>query len=653
MNPVGTLDAEVHMNVMKRFFSRIKSGGLHKKSEKFEFLNLPTEIILKILQTPNIDLRTLAKVSRFMNTLTIFHVLSLHGIHNPSASLTIKIAGREVGYDEKGKRDLLAFLSIAFGIRTTKTLTIQFVFPFIPNPLFIRHLCLQYTRFSTFLRRLEKVHTIVLNLEEHNIFQLGRAGVDVEVSNAWTIVTTSLLNTCITNGCEVLEIWNGGYPDSDYRVRVFNPGNIHVTKRNQQAKSYAPAPQFLMVTTPTIIGYDWEVECIRPAVRPHVGSSLSVSARGRIGNLQSLRISSEMLLYPPHSNWLYQLLAAPSTSLGPETTSSSLTTLVLEGVHGLSPEWWHATLSWLVGPLQSTLQNLTIGGCSGLPKEPLRRFLEGLRGLSTLELWDPLPVLDDITKGVDGAQLKLSDGLTSIRAPSDYIWLLLLAGNNRGDQSENWETAYPSLSALDVVPRCLEDGKHHNSGEDKNGDTGGTHSEPLPISALLETLQPILAILSQSPSPSTDIKVVLDFRVTNFKMQSPAVSNSNSSSDHLWSKVREVILPDNLFITPTTTSSDGEQQGQSRKMAWMDCFCVLRGVRKVTLAKNRNQSGSRAKYGEIRQETVWNGDMVRHAVDCAKRVWPELESVQFESGLLGSEDEVHVFEVVDNRCNDL
>ncbi|TFK66918.1 hypothetical protein BDN72DRAFT_843616, partial [Pluteus cervinus] len=410
-------------------------------------LDLPTEVLFKILQEPDTDQAKIAQVSRHLNSIVTYLFLSSKGIalhQNTIPSLEINISLDYIdncpsnhntpwkAYKRALNEDL-SILATALDITAITHLSCTFnPISFFSDRAYLVQYKTQYTRLALLIQRLTHANKITLQLEQANVFHRYRSGAGVH--DTWAESLNLLLNACVERGCQELEIWNGTWPKNDFRVvpssnsRRCGYGFLRlglVTKvvaKVQRAWSSDPSLGSVTVlsrksktSSPVWKGTGWEIEALTvtgPRIRE--ASISQLASDGRL-NISRLLISTPSLLLPPHSHWLYQLF---------NTTSSTLTSLTLHKIH-LHELYWEMTFSWMMDTtLRASLEDLTISTCSTLPGNPLVDFINRMKRLKKLTLRISLPEFGGRWDFASERKRIDLPNLEEISAPVDFISIL-------------------------------------------------------------------------------------------------------------------------------------------------------------------------------------------------------------------------------------
>ncbi|TFK67082.1 hypothetical protein BDN72DRAFT_843515, partial [Pluteus cervinus] len=320
--------------------------------------------------------------------------------------------------------DFLAYLTLAFDITAIRTLKCTFASPAYSNPVRMGHLTPDYRRLTRFIQRLHKITSIVIHFEKRNMFEYGTT--PAGVYHDWLTSMNSLLDACRQSGCEEFRVYHGTYPTFYFflYLRTALRSWIHLlANMGSKVTSIRQGPgwEYIPITSTAPI-----------TLSP---SQILVDEKPK---LDSFCIAAPFLLYPPHSEWTFQLLRA-----------SHLTTLTLLDISRITEAFWIPPFTWLAICLKSTLQTLTITRCLSLPPAPLIDFLNKFKSLTHLTLRGPLPLVHSLSRTL------ILPCLVSIFTYSDYI--TLMCPKRRFIRQPPLPQ---NLQNLRIIPRCPKDHNH-------------------------------------------------------------------------------------------------------------------------------------------------------------------------------------------------
>ncbi|TFK67063.1 hypothetical protein BDN72DRAFT_899283 [Pluteus cervinus] len=323
----------------------------------------------------------------------------------------------------------MSILATAFDITAVTHLTCTFKTTTVfRDQASMKQYTWKYTRLARFIQRMTHVDKIVLRLERLNIF--GEHHSKSEKHDAWAESLNLLLNACVERGCKDLEVWDGSWLELDFKVVRVQRSRItmvwlwlvaialalvdfirHIRLLNSTSSSLATISRSPSTISPTWSTKEWKFEALTIPGPRILEASLSRTTRSP--SITGLFISTPSLLLPPHSLWLYQLFRC-----------TTLTTLTLHQIQ-LHQWYWEASLSWMTNShLHASLEDLTISGCSTLPKNSLVRFINRLKKLRRLTLSYPLPQFRIAEDTAIEEKLINLPKLQEVSAPLDFISIL-------------------------------------------------------------------------------------------------------------------------------------------------------------------------------------------------------------------------------------
>ncbi|TFK66922.1 hypothetical protein BDN72DRAFT_899402 [Pluteus cervinus] len=419
--------------------------------------DLPTELILKILEEPGFRHTTFAQVSRRLNSIITLLFLSSQGfpltpIENPLPSLQINMQWGEDQYRFLRPgiyRGNMPILAVAFDITAIAHLSCAFIGWSGSRPK------RESTRLVRFIKRLKHVDQIVLRLDKDYLYHSRRDPSESEES------FDLFLDACAQRGCRDFEVWGGhrvehttpkAALDSQsltivgwfhfvlsfsiiyllwflicfafvpvwliMNVRSFRPARsiktISSWLSNPVQNVQAIALEGL-ISFPTVSPRDWEFETLSTPGSCIRETSLSQATTCGLPRITRLFISTPTV-FLPRSQWLFQVFY----------TTSTLTTLTFHQIH-FDEQHWRASFSWMTNTLHANLEDLTISECHDLPNDSLVGFIEHLRTLKRLMLrGNRLPQFRTAAVGPMTEEEKRIDlpNLEEVLAPFDFVLML-------------------------------------------------------------------------------------------------------------------------------------------------------------------------------------------------------------------------------------
>ncbi|TFK67066.1 hypothetical protein BDN72DRAFT_961286 [Pluteus cervinus] len=422
-------------------------------------LDLPVELLLKIMHDPYINLFLLAQTNRFLNSLVMNHYLppvlpDPQHVENLWLVLSQDERFESVGINSKTHRaddsrvNIVAFLSIAFEIKTVGKLVCELADLYKPvSPIDTVKLFIQkFQRLTLFIRRLRKITDIEFSFNIPELLdEFG--GIPNELLGEWTSSLDDLIGACTKTGCKTLHVSGGRFPRSWLEI-----GNASqpVFRRLVRRLTNSFWPTTLVAkssesTAMTVRKLSWEI------IQHFDSSTLSVilSSSGypkvpaNPHRWPSTPLATYIYNHPPHSDWPY-----PQFFL-----TTPLTNLTINVGHSiLSADGWEEFLAWFHIPLQPTLTNLTIHNCNEpLPARPLVKFIHKLTKLEHLTILPPFPAFHSM----DSHPIALPN-LISVCAPSDFLLLFCSIGSGTGIPFGDLRSSNrpPKLASVQVIPTC-------------------------------------------------------------------------------------------------------------------------------------------------------------------------------------------------------
>ncbi|KAJ7149703.1 hypothetical protein C8R46DRAFT_1358762 [Mycena filopes] len=336
-------------------------------------LELPTEILAHILEEPSIPFDTLyhlSLLSRRLHFVALSVYLSRQGLNSTTKLLYISMTSRG--------RDTLAVLEMALFIPEVQSFI--FILPH-PSCVSILPLLRQLERIQTYISRLHRVNSVVLQLDQPASICLSVG--DERALRAWCLGLGSLLNCIVERQCTSLTVKYGAQLTRAYERR--RPPRPH---RN-------PFRRLLAV--------------LRRDSTTHTVSDADMGAAGMAAppesnHLRTLWIHSEILLVPPALDWTLALLR-----------KSRITSLTL-GSSVAAPLTWRAVLP-LIASATEYLTSLVILDAHLIPADDMLDFVAHLPALVDL-------TISSLTYGGrlgPAASLVRLPNLTTLRAPPNFV----------------------------------------------------------------------------------------------------------------------------------------------------------------------------------------------------------------------------------------
>ncbi|KAF8128048.1 hypothetical protein K438DRAFT_1948900 [Mycena galopus ATCC 62051] len=284
-------------------------------------LDLPTELLIDILENPTFPTETLYALSllcRRLHFIALPIFLSRHGFAPDSIAVTIQI--REDG------RDLLAALQSSLLPTQPQSLTCVFphpsctsIFPLLPH----------IERLEKYISCLPSVQHVTLELDTWGSVCLAVG--DDRALRAWAIDMESLLNCIVEKQCASLAIRHGGQFSRAYEVA---PGGVN-QRLTSIRRLFSAVPKLFLRTKVS--------ETQRFSRAPHQGTGrIEMGACRRSPKLTSLDIRSAAFFLPPGLNWTLTALRncriqslTLSRSVEDATTWSTVLPLIASAGRGL------------------------------------------------------------------------------------------------------------------------------------------------------------------------------------------------------------------------------------------------------------------------------------------------------------------------------
>ncbi|TFK67065.1 hypothetical protein BDN72DRAFT_879896 [Pluteus cervinus] len=224
-------------NTVHRKYTVVVRVGLRPSSTMMvtssspQLLDIPMELVLKILPDTPTDLLTLASTCRFFNLLIMPQFLRLPDSGHVDVvdlsfdgdTLTVRVS--HTGYprlithrfladrNQLGTMNSFAFLSLNFGIKSVGKLICRFTSSLIthstsPISQIIQAFIHQYERFTAFIRRLQKISHIALHFDLRNLFA---DRIPERLVQSWTASLDALLVAGMEKQSE-LHVYGGKFP---------------------------------------------------------------------------------------------------------------------------------------------------------------------------------------------------------------------------------------------------------------------------------------------------------------------------------------------------------------------------------------------------------------------------------------------------------
>ncbi|KAJ6595144.1 hypothetical protein DFH09DRAFT_159175 [Mycena vulgaris] len=245
-------------------------------------LDLPTEILVDILENPTFPTNTLyalALLSRRLHFIALPIYFSRHGMPSTPNSVVITM--------QTDRKDLLSALQIALFIPQIDSIACIFphpsctsIFPILPH----------LRRLESLIARLSSVKHVTLQLDTMGSICLSVG--DDQALRGWTSHLESLLNCIVEKRCSSLTMVHGGQFTRAYELSPPAPCG-RWTRRGLFASLLRlcsrdmPAPEFMRVSRQG-----------QSCVEMNMPSSVS-----RSSHLTSLDIQSAILILPPGLHW--------------------------------------------------------------------------------------------------------------------------------------------------------------------------------------------------------------------------------------------------------------------------------------------------------------------------------------------------------------
>ncbi|KAF7340435.1 hypothetical protein MVEN_01963600 [Mycena venus] len=360
-------------------------------------LDLPTEILVYVLDNPSLSTSTLYSVAlscRRLHFLALQIYFHRYGLTPTSKSIVIDM--------RSDRRDVLAALQTALFIPQTEVIT--FVFPH-PSCTSISPLLRHLTRAEDYISRLPSVKHVTLCLD-------GRGSVCLSVGDdrelrAWTTRLESLLACIVKKQCECLTMINGGQFTRAYEL-------VPPIPRRSPIKRLLSTVLGLQLQR-RIPSETQDFRRVSKQGRTHIEMTLPTSLHPA-SRLSILEIHSAILVLPPGLCWTLTVLR-----------TCPITSLKLERRVEDSIPW--GTVLPLIGSAAGRLTSLTLVEASLISGGDTDSFSEA----DVLDFISRLPQLRHITvsyknrkdlRESDGPLIHLQD-LEILRAPSTFILHLL------------------------------------------------------------------------------------------------------------------------------------------------------------------------------------------------------------------------------------
>ncbi|TFK61266.1 hypothetical protein BDN72DRAFT_965281 [Pluteus cervinus] len=424
-------------------------------------LDLPMELLLKIIHDPETDLLLLAQANRFLNFLVMNHYLAPvlpdpHHIESLCLVFNQHERFESVGINSKTNRasddtkpNLFAFLSIAFEIQTVGQLVCKLTDIYKPeSPIDTVKLFIQKVqRLTLFIRRLQKITDIDFSFNVPDLLD-EFWGIPKELLGEWSSSLDDLIVASKTR-CKTLRVSGGRFPRSWLEIgNQSQPASRSLVRRlTDSLRPTTLVGEPSESTAITVRKLSWEITQHFDSTSNNPTLSVILSSSGypnvpvKPRRWTSTPLATHVYNHPPHSDWPYPQLFST-------TPLTNLTINIGDSI--LTADGWKEFLAWFHIPLQPTLTNLTIRDCNEtLPARPLVKFIHKLTRLEHLTILPPFPAFHYM----DSYPIALPN-LISVCAPSDFLLLLCPKGSGIpfGNLASSSKT--PKLASVQVIPTC-------------------------------------------------------------------------------------------------------------------------------------------------------------------------------------------------------
>ncbi|TFK67081.1 hypothetical protein BDN72DRAFT_843513 [Pluteus cervinus] len=427
-------------------------------------LDLPMELLLKIMHDPDTNLFLLAQANHFLNALVMnnylppvlpdpHHIESLCLVFNQDERLESVGINSKTHRADDTKANLFAFISIEFEIKTVGKLVCKLVDVYKPvSPihtvkLFIR----KFQRLTLFIRRLQQITDIDLNFHIPDLLD-ELEGISNEPFGDWSSSLDDLIVACTKKGCKTLHVSGGRFPRSWLEIgNQSQPASRSLVRRLTDSFWPTTMSKPLESTATTVLKLSWEItqhsdSTSNSSTLRAILSSYDRSDRPNVPvkprRWTWLPLATYIYNHPPHSDWPYPRFfsTTPLTNL---TITIGYSILIDDG--------WKEFLAWFHIPLQPTLTHLTIHNHNkwALPARPLIKFIHNLTRLEHLTILPLFPAF----YYMDPYPLALPN-LISVCAPTAFLLLLCPEGPGFPFGDLGSSRRAPKLTSIQIIPAC-------------------------------------------------------------------------------------------------------------------------------------------------------------------------------------------------------
>ena len=426
-------------------------------SSVLSFLDLPNELIIKVLSDPIFsltDIYVVSCLSKLLNILAIPIYLSAHGIPEPEQEILLRVLDWDpynlhspfLKVTRRCNPDALSALNVSTTISQVKHFKCFFQDPTTKEGRNsyqeAYNLYLAVKRITRFVDRLKFVDTaeIYLVWDPYYVTVHGNkhiTNVSIPEVNEWTESFCRFLNLLVERGCTSLTV-QYDIPQAltpSFRFRSSNP----ITKTFSNVFQYVQKRRDRQAPN-----LQWEIERPTYEGKPDttIVESASLSHLAQESNsIVALSLHSNTLLLPPFVNWTLSLLYS----------HSSLTSITFSHLT-FSEEVWTTILPLIADAVSNRLTRLSFfSQCTKLTAENLTRFTAHLPHLTHLSV-DRLFCSRFQLSGTKLTPPYLPR-LQVLQAPTELVSLILKAQSPSSlSRIKEAPSGLPQLTSLAVYP---------------------------------------------------------------------------------------------------------------------------------------------------------------------------------------------------------